>query len=205
MYKATVTSQHALQQMKAPTHPNDMLKLSTARIPFAESTSQSSSQPPSQLPASAFKTPGRPASVKVPKSAAKSSPMYVNGENIALPEIQTDSEDESDSDDEAPGPGGRAAGFRAPSWVASPALRELLTQQQLVDPESVFGPIAPLHMDEVFKGSKTDRLKRFRERGSSARWIETGDAVTDEEKKRDGEMRGLLHKEGAWNYRQQMR
>jgi len=202
MYKSTVTAQHQLQHSKAPGHPNDMLKLSTARIPFAENAN---SQEPSSSKATApaFKTPGRPASA-MPKSNTK-SPMYANGENIALPEIATDSEDESDDDDDdAPGPGGRAGGFRAPSWVASPALRELLTQQQLVDPESVFGPIAPLQMDEVFKGSKTDRLKRFRERGSSARWVETGDAVTEEEKKRDGEMRGLLHKEGGWNYRQQM-
>lgn len=206
MYKATVTAQH-LQHAKAPMHPNDMLKLSTARIPFAESASQSSQPYAESSKPSAFKTPGRPASampksVKSAKSAAKSSPMYVNGENIALPEIQTDSEDESDSDDDGPGPSN--GGFRAPSWVASPALRDLLTQQQLVDPESVFGPIAPLQMDEVFKGSKGDRMKRFRDRGSSARWVETGDAVTQEEKKRDQELRGKLFKDGGWTYSQQL-
>lgn len=207
MYKATVTSQHLQNSSKTPMHPNDMLKLSTARIPFADNNNPpgaSQSQSQDNKP-SAFKTPGRPASAmpKNVRSAAKSSPMYVNGENIALPEIQTDSEDDSDSDsDDAAGPSN--GGFRAPSWVASPALRDLLTQQQLVDPESVFGPIAPLRMDEVFKGAKGDRIKNFRDRGSSARWVETGDAVTQEEKKRDQEMRGRLFKDGGWSYSQQL-
>lgn len=218
MYKATVTAQHQLSHAKTPMHPNDMVKLSTARIPFAESTNSSSHYVQDGAPAAsshrpapsnAFRTPGRPANtIFNPKStaksakSAKSSPMYQNGEKIELPEIATDSEDESDSDSED---GGKpAGGFRAPSWVASPALRELLTQQQLVDPESVFGPIAPLQMDEVFKGGKADRLKRFRDRGSSARWVETGDAVTTEEKNKDREMRARVVKEGGWNFQQQM-
>lgn len=209
MYKATVTAQHHMQHgpKAAPMHPNDMLKLSNARIPFADNANPpgpSSSAHYVQdgaaktVPSnSAFKTPGRPASA-APKSAMKSSPMYQNGENIALPEIATDSEDESDSDDE-----NATGGFRAPSWVASPALRDLLTSQQLVDPESVFGPIASLNMDEVFKnGKNAERLKRFRDRGSSARWVESGDAVTQEEKKRDRDARARVVKEGGWRFGQ---
>lgn len=223
MYKTAVTTQHQLQHggnttNKPPMHPNDMLKLSTARIPFADASNgpvaaaSNSSQYTQETAASSsktpvFKTPGRPASAmpKSAKSVLKSSPLYANGENIALPEIQTDSEDESDSDvsDSEGGNKGNNGGFRAPSWVNSPALRDLLTQQQLVDPESVFGPIAPLMMEEVFKGTKTDRLKRFRERGSSARWVESGDQVTAEEKRRDGEMRERLFREGGWSYSQQ--
>lgn len=211
MYKATVSAQHQLQHgpKGAPMHPNDMLKLSNARIPFADNANPpgpsssahyvqdgAAKYVPSSS-ASAFKTPGRPASA-APKSAIKSSPMYQNGENIALPEIATDSEDESDSEDE-----NATGGFRAPSWVASPALRDLLTSQQLVDPESVFGPIATLNMDEVFKNGKNgERLKRFRDRGSSARWVESGDAVTQDEKKRDREARARVVKEGGWRFGQ---
>ncbi|THW11226.1 hypothetical protein D6D24_07349 [Aureobasidium pullulans] len=200
MLKATVTAQHYAQHAKAGMHPNDMMKLSTARIPFAENSNPPGASSSKGPPPSAFKTPGRPAAQviskkSVPKSA-KSSPLYPNGDNINLPEIATDSEDE-DSDDDQTG------GFRAPSWVASPALRDLLTQQQLVDPESIFGPIAPLQMEEVFRNSKNpERLKKFRERGSSARWVDTGDAVTKEEKVKDREMRARVVKEGGWRFGQ---
>lgn len=79
----------------------------------------------------------------------------------------------------------------------------MLTQQQLVDPESIFGPIAPLQMEEVFRNSKNpERLKKFRERGSSARWVDTGDAVTKEEKVKDREMRARVVKEGGWRFGQ---
>ncbi|GAB7358891.1 hypothetical protein MBLNU230_g4113t2 [Neophaeotheca triangularis] len=212
MFKATVTSQHQLQHSTKPgqMHPSQMVQHSNARIPFAENPNpaghhQGYPQPQQQLgqenpyQANKFKTPARPApsAKQAVKSAVKSSPLYPNGDGIALPEIATDSEDEEDSEDEAAGGGG----FRAPSWVASPALRELLTQQQLVDPETVFGPIGELRMEEVFKGGKNqERLKRFRDRGSSAAWVETGDAVTSAEKRRDMEMRERVVKEGGWRY-----
>ncbi|KAK4541978.1 hypothetical protein LTR36_007178 [Oleoguttula mirabilis] len=221
MFKATVTAQHQLQHgggKPVPSHPSQTVQMSSARIPFAENAN-----PPAQAaqytgsgyqpqahhggienthPSAAasnnkFKTPGRPA-YHAPKSA-KSSPAYPKGDNIELPDIQTDSEDEEDSDDDDNATGG----FRAPSWVASPALRDLLTQQQLVDPETVFGPIGELRMEEVFKnGGKNgaDRLKRFRDRGSSAAWVETGDAVTSAEKRRDMEGRERVVREGGWRY-----
>ncbi|KAF2766252.1 hypothetical protein EJ03DRAFT_183761 [Teratosphaeria nubilosa] len=185
MFKSTVTAQHQLQHAGKPNHPSQTVQMSNARIPFAENNN-----PPGPAHQQ-YKTPARPA--QAPKSA-KSSPAYPKGDNIELPEIATDSEDEEDSDEET-------GGFRAPSWVASPALRDLLTQQQLVDPETVFGPIGELKMDEVFKNGKNqERLKRFRERGSSAMWVETGDAVTSAEKRRDMEVRERVAREGGWSY-----
>jgi hypothetical protein len=202
-----VNNQHQLQHGQRPAHPSQTVQHSSARIPFAENANPPAAQYYQQSQtyqgnengaSSKFKTPARPPTAKaLPKSAksAKSSPMYANGDNIALPEIMTDSEDEDDDEDEATG------GFRAPSWVASPALRDLLTQQQLVDPETVFGPIADLRMEAVFKGAKNqERLKRFRDRGSSAMWHETGDAVTLEEKRKDMEARERVYKEGGWSY-----
>ncbi|KAM0718440.1 hypothetical protein Q7P37_005510 [Cladosporium fusiforme] len=208
MFKSTVTTQHQLQHGQRPAHPSQTVQLSNARIPFAENANPPAAQYYSQQSqaqqgnengaSSKFRTPARAPTSKAPKSAksaAKSSPMYPNGDNIALPEIMTDSEDEDDEDEEANG------GFRAPSWVASPALRDLLTQQQLVDPETVFGAIPDLKMEEVFKGAKNqERLKRFRDRGSSAMWVETGDAVTTAEKQRDMEARERVYKEGGWSY-----
>ncbi|TKA64548.1 hypothetical protein B0A55_11910, partial [Friedmanniomyces simplex] len=156
MFKSTVTAQHQLQhKQQMPSHPSQTVQMSSARIPFADNANppaapQHHSNHQQQMypghenaqPTASnnkFKTPGRPA--QAPKNA-KSSPLYPNGDAIQLPEIMTDSEDE-DSEDEAGG-----GGFRAPSWVASPALRDLLTQQQLVDPETVFGPIGELKMEE---------------------------------------------------------
>ncbi|EMD01146.1 hypothetical protein BAUCODRAFT_61455 [Baudoinia panamericana UAMH 10762] len=206
MFKSTVTAQHQLQHAgkPAPSHPSQTVQMSNARIPFAENANPPTAQYAAYqqthpgyenlvpgAAASKFKTPARPAQAQ---KSAKSSPMYPNGDSIQLPEILTDSEEE-DSEDDASG------GFRAPSWVASPALRELLTQQQLVDPETVFGPIAELKMEEVFKGGKNqDRLKKFRDRGSSAAWIESGDAVTSAEKRRDMELRERVVREGGWRY-----
>lgn len=222
MFKAAVTSQHQPHHTSKPgmpTHPSQMVQISNARIPFAENANppaagsqhhHAASQHPhagmeNMHPSNQakYKTPARPAHMSATaaatgKSAAKSSPLYPNGDAIQLPEIATDSEEEDSDDEEG---GGNTGGFRAPSWVASPALRELLTQQQLVDPETVFGPIAELRMDEVFKNAKNpDRLKRLRERGSSARWVESGDAVTSAEKRRDMELRERVAREGGWRY-----
>jgi len=219
MYKAAVTAQHQLQHSNdhkptlLPVHPSQTVQVSNAKIPFAVNANPPTNtqyqghqqthggfenmHPNAAQQQSKFKTPARQLQQVLStaaKSAAKSSPLFLNGDNIHLPEIATDSEDE-DSDEE------ENTGFRAPSWVASPALRELLTQQQLVDPETVFGPIGELRMDEVFKGGKNpDRLKRLRDRGSSAAWVESGDAVTSAEKRRDMELRERVVREGAWRF-----
>ena len=151
---------------------------------------------PSQLKQNPI-TPGHPsqyAKGKIPgldsARASSSKPLqpsiqYPNGEDIKLPEIMTDSEDE-DSDNE----------FEQPSWVNTPNLREMLSTQQLMDPEAIFGPIAPLNMEQVFPNK--ERHKRFRERTSSAYWVH--DQVTDEEKRKEREARERLVREGAWTY-----
>lgn len=55
-----------------------------------------------------------------------------------------------------------------PKWADSPELRQALRQQSRLDPDTVFGPIKPLQMEEIFKG-KANSLK-FRPRSSSANW-----------------------------------
>lgn len=185
MMKTALNNQHQTQHPKTP-HMNDLAKFSNARIPFAETLNTSQAGPSySQVPQTQrsqhqFKTPGTAAS-------HKSSPQYPNGDNISLPDIATDSEDSDEEND-----------FVPPDWANSPALRELLKEQQLVDPMKVFGPIAPLMMEEVFKGNK-ERQAKFRKRTSSANW-NGPDRLTEEERQKDRVARERLEKAGAWTF-----
>lgn len=166
-------------------HPMDMAQISKGHIPFA--SSQHGAGP------STYKTPARPAAVLAAKSAAKSakrsSPRFQNGDNIELPEIQTDDEDE-DEDDEAKGLG-------IASWVDTPELRRELMRQETLDPLQVFGPPAPLKLEEVFKNK--DRWNKFRSRGSSANWGGT-DRLTEEEIRKDMAAREKMRRDGGWSY-----
>jgi hypothetical protein len=182
MFIKTVTGQH---QMMHGSKQSEMSKFANGRIPFADAPNP----PATASTANPHKTPGRQIPnhhlLSTAKSAAKSSPHYPNPESINLPEIATDSEDE-DSENE----------FQAPSWTESPALRQLLTDQQLVDPHSVFGPIAPLRMEEVFRNK--ERQKKFRDRTSSAQWH--ADRLTEEERVKDREAREKMMRDGGWSF-----
>ncbi|KOC17810.1 inner centromere protein [Aspergillus flavus AF70] len=164
-------------QSQRPAHPMDMAKYASGKIPFAE---------PSNAPQPAtHKTPVASSSAK--KSAHKPSPNYPNGENIHLPEIATDSEDE-DSDAEM---------LPVPKWAQPKELESLLRQQEGLEADSIFGPIAPFSLEETFKSDK--RIKKFRERTSSANWAGT-DALTQEEIRRDLAERQRLRLNGGWSF-----
>ncbi|EJU01987.1 hypothetical protein DACRYDRAFT_89017 [Dacryopinax primogenitus] len=83
----------------------------------------------------------------------------VASEQIDLPDIATEY---SDSDDED-----RVRNYTIPHWANSPELRNQLQAQSNINPDSIFGAIRPLHMDEIFRS----RQSRFRARTSSANWI----------------------------------
>lgn len=170
-----------------PAHPMDMAQMSKGPIPFASSTNQQKPQP--------YKTPIRPGGAKgIAKSAAKSSPQYQNGETIDLPEINTDSEDE-DEDDSAKKPA-----FKGASWIESPALRKQLTEQENIDPASIFGQ-ADEHvfdMEQVFNKSK-DKFSKFRDRTSSANWGGI-DRLTEDEIRKDMQARQRMQRAGGWEY-----
>ncbi|KZW02199.1 hypothetical protein EXIGLDRAFT_735681 [Exidia glandulosa HHB12029] len=93
-------------------------------------------------------------------------------EDIELPEINSEY---SDSDDED-----RARTFDPPEWATSPRLKQILRDQQRVDPDEVFGAIREINLEDIFKGDKT-RHSKFRARSSSANWAGT-DGLTAEEK-----------------------
>ncbi|SCU88199.1 LAFA_0E11276g1_1 [Lachancea sp. 'fantastica'] len=68
-----------------------------------------------------------------------------NAGDTTLPEIDSDSDAEDRS-------------ILAP-WANSPYLQKQLLAQQDWDPQLIFGPIPPLHTDEVFQNSRLSKLK----------------------------------------------
>ncbi|KAL2275678.1 hypothetical protein FJTKL_01644 [Diaporthe vaccinii] len=180
IFKAPV----APQQHNKSGHPLDMAQVSKGPIPFAASH---------HAAGPSHKTPARPKSVVATKSAAKprSSPRFQNGDNIELPEIQTDDDDDEEEDE-----GAKALGVA--SWADTPALRRELMRQETVDPLQVFGPPAPLNMEEVFSKSK-DRWHKFRARTSSANWS-GADRLTEDEIRKDLAARDRMRREGGWTY-----
>ncbi|GFG22853.1 inner centromere protein-related protein pic1 [Aspergillus udagawae] len=164
-------------QPQRPAHPMDMAKYASGKIPFAEP-----SNAVSQLPG--HKTPGTSSSQRAP---AKPSPNYPNGDNIHLPEIATDSEDE-DSDAEM---------LPVPKWAQPKELENILRQQEGMEADSIFGPIAPFSLEETFKADK--KIKKFRERTSSANWS-GADGLTQEEIRRDLAERQRLRLNGGWTF-----
>jgi hypothetical protein len=155
----------------------DMAKYASGKIPFAEPSNVAS-----QLPG--HKTPGASSSQRAP---AKPSPNYPNGENIHLPEIATDSEDE-DSDAEM---------LPVPKWAQPRELENILRQQEGMEADSIFGPIAPFSLEDTFKADK--KIKKFRERTSSANWS-GADGLTQEEIRRDLAERQRLRLNGGWTF-----
>lgn len=183
LQRSTIISQHTANQSK-PGHPLDMAQMSKGPIPFASNSNQGKPQ--------AYKTPIRPAASKAnAKSVAKSSPQYQNGENIDLPEINTDSEDEDDDDDDKPA-------FKGAAWIESPALRQQLTEQENRDPTDIFGQPAPINMEEVFNKSK-DKFPKFRDRTSSANWGGI-DRLTEDEIRKDLLARQQIQRAGGWDF-----
>lgn len=78
----------------------------------------------------------------------------------------------SDSDDED-----RPKTYNPPGWAQSPDLRQALEDMRGVNPDTIFGAMPDLKMDEIFPGR---RKSKFRTRTSSANWAGT-DGVTAEE------------------------
>lgn len=174
--------------LQRPVHPMDMAKYTTGKIPFADGVSN----PPHVV--AAHKAPGQSTSAsahahaqRAPTAPAKSSPQYPNSENIHLPEIATDSEDE-DSDAEM---------LPVPKWAEPKELEALLRIQEGQEIEPIFGPIAPFSLEETFKADK--KAKKFRERTSSANWAGP-DGLTQDEIRRDNAERQRLKMNGGWTF-----
>ncbi|KAG8810190.1 hypothetical protein FRC19_004687, partial [Serendipita sp. 401] len=90
-------------------------------------------------------------------------------ESADLPDIKSEY---SDSEDES-----RPRSYNPPIWAQSPDLRQALEDMRTVNPDTIFGAMPQLKMDEIFPGR---RKSKFRARTSSANWAGT-DGVTVEE------------------------
>ncbi|EPS33129.1 hypothetical protein PDE_08091 [Penicillium oxalicum 114-2] len=179
MFGQSASSIFKSGQAQRPAHPSELAKYSNNKIPFAE---------PSHAPSSAAqRTPG-PSSAQRPPPSIKPSPKYPNGENIHLPEIATDSEDEDDSDSEM---------FPVPKWAQPKELEDLLRVQEGMEVDSIFGPIAPFSLEETFKADK--KIKKYRDRTSSANW-NGPDGLTQEEIRKDRLERQKLRLNGGWSF-----
>ncbi|KAI0391073.1 hypothetical protein F5Y17DRAFT_468495 [Xylariaceae sp. FL0594] len=187
LFKSTVTSQHNSQIKSA--HPLDMAQVSKSAIPFATNTHPTAG--PSKTPARPAGMAGMTSVKSAAKSATRSSPRFQNGESIELPEINTD--DESDEYDDDDGAKGLVA-----DWADSPNLRRALVEQEHKNPFEVFGPPAPLNMEEVFARNK-DRFPKFRARTSSANWSGP-DGLSEEDIRKDLAAREKMRREGGWTY-----
>ncbi|KAK4202815.1 hypothetical protein QBC40DRAFT_220516 [Triangularia verruculosa] len=181
LFKATVTAQH---HSTVKSGHLDTSKFSKGAIPFAPNR-------PTGQAGNPHKTPARPGAGGIPKSttktATRSSPRFQNGEAIELPEIQTDDDDEDEDEH-----------MNVADWADSPALKQALLAQERMDPMQVFGPPAPLNMEEVFSKSK-DRWHKFRARTSSANWSGT-DRLTEDEVRKDNMARDKMRRDGGWSY-----
>jgi hypothetical protein len=151
-----------------------MSKYTSGKIPFADASNQGSSSQ---------KTPGQ----GIQKAPAKPSPKYPSGESIHLPEIPTDSEEE-DSDAEI---------MPVPKWAQPDELKALLIEQEGKEADLIFGPIAPFSLEETFKADK--KIKKFRDRTSSANWGGP-DGLTQEEIRKDLAERQRLRLNGGWTF-----
>ena len=79
----------------------------------------------------------------------------------------------SDSEDED-----RPKTYDPPIWAQSPDLRQALEDMRRVNPDTIFGAMPQLRMEEIFPNNR--RKSKFRARTSSANWAGT-DGVTIEE------------------------
>jgi len=171
------------QTGQKPTHSVDMGQFTKAPIPFAPTSNNAIHKTPTH--------PGNPqAGAKSANLAARSSPRYPNGDNIELPEINTDSEDDDDDDDDDDHK------CLTKSWTDSPQIRKQIAIQEDINPADIFGQPAPLDMEEVFNKSK-DRFHKFRQRTSSANW-NGQDRLTDDDIRKDLEGRKRIRREGGW-------
>ena len=184
-----MVSQTVQQQSQAangypprPAHPIDMSKYTNGKIPFADAPNP---------PQPAFKTPmSSKKHGKAHPTPKNFSPMFQNGENIVLDEIETSEEEDSDEE--------REKKSSMPDWVHTPNMNKILLDQEDVNTDAVFGPVPPANLEEWFTKDK-NRLHKLRMRTSSANWF-GADKLTEDEIKNDAEARQKMSKDGGWTF-----
>ncbi|KFH67284.1 hypothetical protein MVEG_06019 [Podila verticillata NRRL 6337] len=115
------------------------------------------------------------------KNMSQRRPLH---EKTILPEIL--SEDEEEPDNNRSG-SSRSSG---PKWASWEDLEKAISEQSLLNPEDIFGPLPVLNMAEIFPGKETTT----RSRNNSAHWG-AADRLTQQEVTKYNEDMGWLNKE----------
>ena len=186
----TRTSQNIQQQFPQPPSrvAPQMQQYATQRIPFATDMpqpqrNQENMRPQPQV-ALSMNTPFAPLmrNMHTIQAINDTSPT-----DITLPEIHTDSTDDSDRN------------VSLPSWATPGHVFNTLSQQESINPDVIFPRIPVISMDDVF-AENPERLRRLRMRTSSANWVRTGDGLTQVEVIDDRIGRSMIKNAGAWFY-----
>ena len=164
-----------------------MQQYATQRIPFATEMAQPQRNQESMRPQAqaglSTNTPFAPMrNMHTIQTINDTSPT-----DITLPEIHTDSSDDSDRN------------VSLPSWATPGHVFNTLSQQETINPDAIFPRIPTISMDDVF-AANPDRLTRLRMRTSSANWVRTGDALTQVEVLEDRIGREGIRNLGGWFY-----
>lgn len=177
-----------------PTRAPDMRQYATQRPPMAnEMPSQQTRAQPQQAPAqlqqpqtasSAARPQPHPNRTRLIQAVVESSPAE---SNVSLPEIHTDSSEDSDRQSLA-------------SWASPRHIFQTLTAQEMFDTDRIFGPIRRVAIDDVFGTMPAEKRRRLNLRTSSANWVRTGDALTQVEVIEDRAGREAISRAGGWVY-----
>ncbi|OKL61500.1 hypothetical protein UA08_03332 [Talaromyces atroroseus] len=178
LYKTGPVQPGAAGQQPKHAAPIDMTQYTSGKIPSAANNATAHKTPSHKTP-----NPG-PSAQRVP---AKASPQYPPSESIHLPEPPTDSEDEDSDADMMP----------VADWAQGSALTEALSIQETWPVDWIFGPVPDFSMEDAFKQDK--KVKKFRERTSSANWSGP-DGLTQDEITRDMAARRIMRANGGWSY-----
>ncbi|KAK5940171.1 hypothetical protein PMZ80_007590 [Knufia obscura] len=183
----TRTSQNIQQQFPQPPTrvAPQMQQYATQRIPFATEMAQPQRNQENMRPFTqtgpSINTPFAPMrNMHTIQAINDTSPT-----DITLPEIHTDSSDDSDRN------------VSLPSWATPGHVFNTLSQQETINPDAIFPRIPTISMDDVF-AENPDRLRRLRMRTSSANWVRTGDALTQVEVLEDRIGRAEIRNAGGW-------
>lgn len=107
-----------------------------------------------------------------PALDASQTILNKEGSEYSIPAIPSD-DFYTDSDEENEKPQEKQ---HIPDWAKSPQLKAALRAQKRLNPDTIFGDIRPLKVEDIFSGNS---LKRLRVRGSSANWSK--DQLTQQE------------------------
>ena len=171
------------QPPRGPQQAPQMQHFATQKIPFATTPMQTLQQHHQQSRAPMSQVPGNNA----PFAPMHNMQIVNDTSPMSLPEIHTDSSDNSDQNVELP------------SWATPGHVFNTLSQQETLNPDAIFPRIQAISMDDVF-AENPDRLRRLRMRTSSANWVRTGDALNQVEVIEDRIGRQNIRNAGGWVY-----